>query len=89
MSDANTIDYFTRYIILRRHTVQDCTITQISNPYSRSLMKVRQVFIGCRACFRGGIIFSLWSYLYSLIFLVKSIIYQGNDGWAEERKQEK
>lgn len=33
--------------------------------------------------------FSLWSYLCSLIFLVKSIIYQGNDGWAEEGKQEK
>lgn len=53
-----------------------------------SLMEVRQVFIGCRTL-QKGIIFSLQSYLYSLIFLVKSIIYQSNDGWSGERKQEK
>lgn len=40
-----------------------------------SLMEGREVFIGLCACLKR-IIFSLWSYLYSLISLLKSIIYQ-------------
>lgn len=63
------------------------TVMYSFNPKLSSLMEGREVFIGCCACFRK-IIFSLWSYLCSLIFLVKSIIYQSNDGRGGERKHE-